>query len=90
VFVAFAGIGHDRWRTAGSARAEAQFRCDFGDDIGVWNLSAYHRGMTGGKTPNLDKLAQQGAMFTDYYSQNSCTAGARRFSPGKARYAPAC
>jgi arylsulfatase A-like enzyme len=55
----------------------------FGDDIGVWNLSAYHRGMMGGKTPNLDKLAQQGAMFTDYYSQNSCTAGRAAFLTGQ-------
>jgi hypothetical protein len=35
----------------------------FGDDIGVWNISAYHRGMMGGRTPNIDRLAQQGAMF---------------------------
>jgi arylsulfatase A-like enzyme len=55
----------------------------FGDDIGVWNLSAYHRGMMGGKTPNLDKLAQQGALFTDYYSQNSCTAGRAAFLTGQ-------
>jgi arylsulfatase A-like enzyme len=55
----------------------------FGDDIGVWNLSAYHRGMMGGRTPNLDKLAQQGAMFTDYYSQNSCTAGRAAFITGQ-------
>ena len=55
----------------------------FGDDIGVWNLSAYHRGMMGGKTPNLDRVAQQGAMFTDYYSQNSCTAGRAAFITGQ-------
>ncbi len=46
-----------------------------GDDIGVWNISAYHRGMMGGRTPNIDRLAQQGALFTDYYGQQSCTAG---------------
>jgi Sulfatase len=55
----------------------------FGDDIGVWNVSAYHRGMMGGRTPNIDKLAQQGAMFTDYYSQNSCTAGRAAFITGQ-------
>ena len=55
----------------------------FGDDIGVWNISAYHRGMMGGRTPNIDKLAQQGAMFTDYYSQNSCTAGRAAFITGQ-------
>ncbi len=55
----------------------------FGDDIGVWNISAYHRAMMGGRTPNIDKLAQQGAMFTDYYSQNSCTAGRAAFITGQ-------
>lgn len=55
----------------------------FGDDIGVWNVSAYHRGMMGGRTPNIDKLAQQGALFTDYYSQNSCTAGRAAFITGQ-------
>ncbi len=47
----------------------------FGDDIGVWNISAYHRGMMGGRTPNIDRLGKEGALFTDYYGQQSCTAG---------------
>ena len=42
----------------------------FADDVGVWNLSAYHRGMMGGRTPNIDRIAAEGALFTDYYSQN--------------------
>ena len=46
-----------------------------GDDVGIWNIGAYHRGMMSGKTPNLDKLASQGMMFTDYYAEASCTAG---------------
>ena len=58
----------------------------FGDDIGTWNISAYHRGMMGGRTPNIDKLAQQGAMFTDYYSQNSCTAGRAAFITGQSPF----
>lgn len=45
------------------------------DDVGIWNVSAYHRGMMGGRTPNIDRLAAQGALFTDYYAQQSCTAG---------------
>jgi arylsulfatase A-like enzyme len=53
------------------------------DDIGVWNLSAYHRGMMGGRTPNIDRLAQQGALFTDYYGQQSCTAGRAAFITGQ-------
>jgi arylsulfatase A-like enzyme len=48
-----------------------------GDDVGCFNIGAYHRGMMSGKTPNLDRLAAQGMMFTDYYAEASCTAGAR-------------
>jgi len=46
-----------------------------GDDIGWFNIGTYHRGIMSGKTPNLDKLASQGMMFTDYYAEASCTAG---------------
>jgi arylsulfatase len=55
----------------------------FGDDIGMWNISAYHRGMMGGSTPNIDRLATEGAMFTDYYAQQSCTAGRAAFIIGQ-------
>jgi arylsulfatase len=41
-----------------------------GDDVGMWNIGAYHRGMMAAKTPNLDKLAKEGMMFTDYYADN--------------------
>ena len=51
----------------------------FADDVGIWNISAYHRGMMGGSTPNIDRIAKEGALFTDYYSQNSCTAGRAAF-----------
>lgn len=53
------------------------------DDVGVWNLSAYHRGMMGGSTPNIDRLAKEGALFTDYYGQQSCTAGRAAFITGQ-------
>src|SRR5437764_11947569 len=46
-----------------------------GDDIGIWNIGAYHRGMMAGQTPNLDKIAAEGMLFTDYYAEASCTAG---------------
>ena len=46
-----------------------------GDDIGMWNIGAYHRGMMAGRTPNIDKLAAEGMLFTDYYAEASCTAG---------------
>jgi len=54
-----------------------------GDDIGYWNIGAYHRGMMGGTTPNIDKLAAEGAIFTDYYAEASCTAGRAAFVIGQ-------
>jgi arylsulfatase A-like enzyme len=54
-----------------------------GDDVGWFNIGAYHRGMMAGKTPNLDKLAAQGMMFTDYYAEASCTAGRANFITGE-------
>jgi arylsulfatase A-like enzyme len=54
-----------------------------GDDVGVWNISAYHRGMMAGRTPNLDRLAAQGMLFTDYYAEASCTAGRANFITGQ-------
>src|SRR5271154_4421512 len=53
------------------------------DDVGIWNISAYHRGMMGGSTPNLDRIAKEGALFTDYYAQQSCTAGRAAFILGQ-------
>src|SRR3954454_8390149 len=54
-----------------------------GDDIGMWNLGAYHRGLMAGRTPNLDKLAAEGMLFTDYYAEASCTAGRANFITGE-------
>ncbi len=54
-----------------------------GDDIGMWNISAYHRGMMAGRTPHIDKLAEEGAIFTDYYAEASCTAGRANFITGE-------
>jgi arylsulfatase len=53
------------------------------DDVGTWNISSYHRGMMGGRTPNIDRLAKEGALFTDYYAQQSCTAGRAAFILGQ-------
>ena len=55
----------------------------WGDDIGQFNLSAYNNGMMGYKTPNIDSIAKQGAMFTDWYGQQSCTAGRAAFITGQ-------
>src|SRR5450631_4298264 len=54
-----------------------------GDDVGMWNLSTYHQGMMGGRTPNIDRIANQGAKFTVYYGQQSCTAGRAAFILGQ-------
>ena len=55
----------------------------FGDDIGYWNISAYNRGMMGYRTPNIDSIAKDGAIFTDVYGQQSCTAGRAAFITGQ-------
>ena len=54
-----------------------------GDDVGYWNISAYNRGMMGYRTPNIDRIANEGALFTDYYAQQSCTAGRAAFITGQ-------
>ena len=54
----------------------------WGDDIGTWNISHNNRGMMGYKTPNIDRLAKEGVGFTDYYAQQSCTAGRSAFISG--------
>lgn len=55
----------------------------FGDDVGQTNLSAYSFGVVGYKTPNIDRIAKEGMMFTDYYAENSCTAGRSTFITGQ-------
>ena len=55
----------------------------WGDDIGIWNCSYFSRGMMGYRTPNIDRVANEGAAFTDYYSQQSCTAGRACFICGQ-------
>src|SRR5262245_11980743 len=54
----------------------------WGDDVGVHNISAYSHGIMGYKTPNIDRIAREGAMFTDFYAQQSCTAGRASFILG--------
>jgi arylsulfatase len=77
--------------TAGSPIKRAQAQAGgkpnilviFGDDIGYWNISAYNRGMMGFRTPNIDRIAKEGAIFTDLYAQQSCTAGRAAFITGQ-------
>jgi arylsulfatase len=54
-----------------------------GDDIGWFNIGAYHQGIMAGRTPNLDRLASEGMRFTDYYAEASCTAGRANFITGE-------
>jgi arylsulfatase len=55
----------------------------FGDDVGQSNISAYSHGLVGYKTPSIDRIAKEGMMFTDYYAENSCTAGRSTFITGQ-------
>jgi arylsulfatase len=73
---------------AGAPSAQAQDKPNilviFGDDIGQTNVSAYSFGVMGYKTPNIDRIAKEGMMFTDYYAEQSCTAGRSAFITGQA------
>src|SRR5262245_49625152 len=55
----------------------------WGDDVGQSNISAYTMGLMGYKTPNIDRVAKEGVMFTDYYAEQSCTAGRSSFITGQ-------
>ena len=55
----------------------------WGDDIGIWNISHFSNGMMGYRTPNIDRVANEGVTFTDYYGQQSCTAGRAAFICGQ-------
>jgi arylsulfatase len=70
-----------------SSAAEPQRRPNilviWGDDIGQFNVGAYNHGMMGYKTPNIDRIAREGALFTDWYGQQSCTAGRAAFITGQ-------
>ena len=55
----------------------------WGDDIGIWNISKFSNGMMGYRTPNIDRIGNEGMTFTDYYGQQSCTAGRAAFITGQ-------
>ena len=55
----------------------------WGDDIGWFNVSAYNHGIMGYRTPNIDRICKEGTMFTDWYGQQSCTAGRAAFITGQ-------
>src|SRR4029077_9502182 len=56
------------------------------DDVGIWNISAYHRGMMGGSTPNIDRIGKAGASFSDCCAQQSCAAGRAAFILGQSPF----
>ena len=69
--------------TAAAAEGKPNIVVIMGDDIGWLNIGAYHRGIMAGRTPNLDRLASEGMLFTDYYAEASCTAGRANFITGQ-------
>ena len=69
--------------TAASQKQPPNILVIWGDDIGYWNLSTNNDGMMGYQTPNIDSIAEQGAKFTDAYSEQSCTAGRSAFITGQ-------
>ncbi len=74
--------------TAAVAQTEKplNFLMIWGDDIGYWNISAYNQGMMGYETPNIDRIAQEGMLFTDAYGEQSCTAGRAAFITGQSGF----
>jgi len=69
--------------TPAAAQKQPNIVVIMGDDVGWYNIGAYHQGIMAGKTPNLDKLAAEGMRFTDYYAEASCTAGRANFITGE-------
>jgi len=85
VLIAASSLGSGLWATQARAQAPTQkpnILFIMGDDIGWMQPSIYHRGLMVGETPNIDKIGQEGAMFTDYYAEQSCTAGRNAFFTG--------
>ena len=78
-------LGYRTTRCAGSngPNKKPNILVIWGDDIGQFNVSAYNRGLMGYRTPNIDSLAAEGALFTDWYGQQSCTAGRAAFITGQ-------
>src|SRR3954471_17858110 len=81
IALACAGVTHAQQKPAAGAK-QPNIVVIMGDDIGMWNIGAYHRGLMAGRTPNIDKLAKEGMLFTDYYAEASCTAGRANFITG--------
>lgn len=70
------------WTPSYAADQKPNILVIMGDDIGIFNIGAYHRGMLGYNTPNIDRFATEGGQFMTYYAQQSCTAGRSAFITG--------
>ena len=71
------------WAGAAAAADKPNILVIWGDDVGQSNISHYTKGLMGYKTPNIDRIAQEGMAFTDYYGEQSCTAGRSSFIMGQ-------
>jgi arylsulfatase len=80
--VALAAVSGELSNAAQAAVSKPNILVIWGDDIGTWNISFNNRGMMGYQTPNIDRIAKEGVSFTDYYGQQSCTAGRAAFLGG--------
>jgi arylsulfatase len=79
----FGSLAHAQQQPAAASGQRPNIVFIMGDDIGWFNVSAYHQGIMASRTPNLDKLASEGMRFTDYYAEASCTAGRANFITGQ-------
>src|SRR5262245_15448094 len=66
-------------KSSGDSQGKPNILVIWGDDIGIWNLSCYSHGTMGYRTPNINRIAREGMMFTDSYGEQSCTAGRAAF-----------
>jgi arylsulfatase A-like enzyme len=76
------GLGATGFAASALAADKPNILVIFGDDVGMWNVGAYTHGMMG-RTPNIDRIAKEGMLFTDHYAQPSCTAGRAAFITGQ-------
>ena len=81
-----AGASAGQAQAKPAASAKPNILIIMGDDIGWFNTSAYNQGMMGYRTPNIDRIANEGMRFTDYYGEQSCTAGRSAFITGQSPY----
>jgi arylsulfatase len=80
---ALCAVGWLLFAQSAQAQSKPNIIVIMSDDVGWFNIGAYHRGIMAGRTPNLDKLASEGMLFTDYYAEASCTAGRANFITGE-------